>query len=228
MEQLRVDPHTIATSNARMPPAFHTLYPKLEELFIRWVQFFQGPTGDRDFLLYAAELEAARVLKSDDTSAMFFRVCVEVSVDRYIQVEKKGAKINPYLYVDALSRLLVLMIKFNGEESNDKAHILKKILSIVTLVLSHQHEEFGPLFHQKPFFRFFSSLLSDLHAFESSFQVAYYPMMMNVWCVFLTKNFLVLTISSVKHFRLYNLFISLDLSSPGWRSFLIVFSCRKC
>lgn len=163
-----------------MPPAFHNLYPKLEKMFEHWVHYFQGPSADRDFLVFASELEGERVLKSDETTAMFFRVCAETSVDRYIQVTKKGSTINPYLYVDAFSRLVVLMIKHNGE-ALDKAHNLKRTLTIVLLVLSHQHEEFGPQFHQKPFFRFFSSLFSDLHSFEDSFQNAYYPMMMNVW-----------------------------------------------
>jgi CCR4-NOT transcription complex subunit 1 len=163
-----------------MPPSFHQLYPKLEGFFERWVQIFQGPAADRDFLAFAKELEGGNVLKSDETTAMFFRVCMEVSVNRYIQVTKKGSTINPYLYVDALSRLIILMIRHNGEPL-DKEHNLKRILTIVLLILSHQHEEFGSQFQQKPFFRFFSSLLSDLHSFEDGFQNAYYPMMMNIW-----------------------------------------------
>lgn len=165
-----------------MPAAFHQLYPRLEEFFEHWVQIFQGPSADRDFLLFAGELEVGRVLKSDETTAMFFRVCMETSVNRFIQVTKKGSTINPYLYVDALSRLIVLMIRHNGEPM-EKEHNLKRTLTIVLLVLSHQHEEFGPHFHQKPFFRFFSSLLSDLHSFEDGFQAAYYPMIMNIWFV---------------------------------------------
>lgn len=179
LDQLRVDMHTIATVNASMPAAFHQLYPRLEEFFEHWVQIFQGPSADRDFLLFATELEAGRVLKSDETTAMFFRVCMEVSVSRYVQVTKRGTTINPYLYVDAFSRLIILMIKHNGEPM-DKEHNLKRVLTIVLLVISHQHEEFGARFHQKPFFRFFSSLLSDLHSFEDGFETAYFPMMMNI------------------------------------------------
>ncbi|KIM32540.1 hypothetical protein M408DRAFT_316396, partial [Serendipita vermifera MAFF 305830] len=179
LEQLRIDMHTIAISNAAMPAAFHKLYPRLEEFFEHWVQIFQGPSADRDFLHFAGELEVGRVLKSDETTAMFFRVCMETSVNRFIQVTKKGSTINPYLYVDALSCLIVLMIRHNGEPM-EKEHNLKRTLTIVLLVLSHQHEEFGPRFHQKPFFRFFSSLLSDLHSFEDGFQAAYYPMIMNI------------------------------------------------
>lgn len=165
-----------------MPAEFHQLYPRLEELFEHWLQIFQGPSAHRDFALFASELEARRVLKSDETTAMFFRVCMEVSVNRYIQVTKRGSTINPYLYVDAFSRLIILMIKNNGEPM-DKQHNLKRVLTIVLLVLSHQHEEFGPAFQQKPFFRFFSSLLSDLHSFEDGLQDLYYPMMMNIWYV---------------------------------------------
>ncbi|KAG8755159.1 hypothetical protein FRC14_004305 [Serendipita sp. 396] len=216
LEQLRVDLHTIATVNARMPAAFHQLYPRLEEFFDRWVRIFQGPSADRDFLIFANELEAGRVLKSDETTAMFFRVCMEASVNRYIQVSKRGSTINPYLYVDAFSRLIILMIKHNGE-AMDKEHNLKRVLTIVLLVLSHQHEEFGPRFHQKPFFRFFSSLLSDLQSFEESSQSSYFPMLMNICETFhsLQPMFFPRFVFSWMALVSHRLFLPKMLISPG-------------
>ncbi|KAF8592215.1 hypothetical protein K439DRAFT_393789 [Ramaria rubella] len=54
-----------------------------------------------------------------------------------------------------------MLIKYNGDvgtganADQKKFRYLTKILSIIVLVLVHQHEERGVDFQQKPFFRFF-------------------------------------------------------------------------
>lgn len=81
-----------------------------------------------------------------------------------------------------MSKLIVFIIKYHGDASgannlNAKVHYMTKILSIVVLVVANRHEEQGPAFEQKPFFRFFSSLLSDLHGIESHLGDAYLPLL---------------------------------------------------
>ena len=84
--------------------------------------------------------------------------------------------------LDALSRLIVYIIKYHGDASgvnNDQAkvHYLTKILSIFVLVLANMHEDQGVMFQQKPFFRFFSSLINDLHAMEANLGSAYFQLL---------------------------------------------------
>ena len=85
---------------------------------------------------------------------------------------------NAFLAIDAMSRLIVYIIKYHGDASgtnNDQAktHYFSKIMSIIVLVVANCHEELGPDFQQKPFFRFFSTLLSDLHSMETYLGNAY-------------------------------------------------------
>ena len=54
---------------------------------------------------------------------------------------------------------------------------MTKVLSIVVLVLAQSHEELGPYFQQKPFYRFFSSLLSNLNQIEMHLGSAYYQIL---------------------------------------------------
>lgn len=54
-----------------------------------------------------------------------------------------------------------------------KTHYVSKVLSIVTLVLVNQHETKGPAFAQKPFFRFFSSLLANVASMDQHLGPAY-------------------------------------------------------
>jgi CCR4-NOT transcription complex subunit 1 len=78
--------------------------------------------------------------------------------------------------VDALSRLIVLLLKNYSDThgiSSDSSKTLyfAKIFTIVALTLvGHQSE---PGFDQRPYHRFFSSLLYDLRSLESSFPRAY-------------------------------------------------------
>lgn len=90
-----------------------------------------------------------------------------------------------YLALDAMSALVVCMIKHQGDprgvnDDQAKVHYLVKILSIFVLVLANMHEEQGAAFQQKPFFRFFSSLISDLHAIEAHLRSAYFQLLIAI------------------------------------------------
>ena len=96
-----------------------------------------------------------------------------------------GSDENAFQSLDACSRLIVYIIKYHGDASgvnNDQAkvHYLTKILSIFVLVLASLHEEQGVDFQQKPFFRFFSSLINDLHYMEANFGTAYLNLMIAI------------------------------------------------
>jgi CCR4-NOT transcription complex subunit 1 len=54
---------------------------------------------------------------------------------------------------------------------------MTKVLSIVVLVLAQSHEELGTHFQQKPFYRFFSTLLSNLNQIEVHLGSAYYQIL---------------------------------------------------
>lgn len=54
---------------------------------------------------------------------------------------------------------------------------MTKVLSIVVLVLAQSHEELGTHFQQKPFYRFFSTLLSNLNSIEVHLGSAYYQIL---------------------------------------------------
>jgi hypothetical protein len=110
---------------------------------------------------FITQLTKQGVLKAEDLSSLFFRVCAEASVEGYHKsIAAREMKKNAFQSLDACSRLIVYIIKYHGDASgvnNDQAkvHYLTKILSIFVLVLASLHEEQGADFQQKPFFRFF-------------------------------------------------------------------------
>jgi CCR4-NOT transcription complex subunit 1 len=175
-----------------------------EKLFIwfqQWVSIFQSsPSPEKAFVPFITQLTKQGILKMDDVSSFFFRVCAESSVNSYIKSVSSGDFSLSYAYhaLDAMSRLIVYIIKYHGDASgvnNDQAkvHYLTKILSIFVLVLANMHEEQGQSFQQKPFLRFFSSLINDLHTIEASLESAYFQLLLAIRYRFIIPYFGVTT-----------------------------------
>lgn len=160
-----------------------------EKLFIwfqQWVNIYQrSHTPEKSFVPYINQLTKQGILKAEDVSSFFFRVCAESSVSSYIKCVNSGEFGCAFQALDAMSRLIVYIIKYHGDASGlnneqAKVHYLTKILSIIVLVLANMHEEQDLMFPQKPFFRFFSSLLNDLHSIENGLGNVYFPLLLAV------------------------------------------------
>lgn len=161
------------------------LREQLAYCFAEWVRLYQqSPNAEKSFIDFVRELQNQGILKGEEISSMFFRVCTEVGVDSYIKQKAVGGDIESGIFqpVDAFSKLIVLMIKYHAGVHNEQAkvHYLTKILSIVVLVFAQSHEELGPHFQQKPFFRLFSSLLYDLNAAQASLGNTYFQSLLAI------------------------------------------------
>jgi CCR4-NOT transcription complex subunit 1 len=169
-------------------PETEQLKEKLFVWFQQWVNIFQrSHSPEKNFVPFITQLTKQGILKVEDVSSFFFRVCAESSVNSYVKCVAAGDFEHAFQALDAMSRLIVYIIKYHGDASgvnNDQAkvHYLTKILSIFVLVLANLHEEQGPAFQQKPFFRFFSSLINDLHAIEGHLGAAYFQLLIAIRC----------------------------------------------
>lgn len=139
--------------------------------------FQQSPSAEQAFVSVVTNLQAQGILKGEEVTFLFFRVCAEVSVEGFNKLKEADA-VAALIPMDALSKIFILLLKNYGdpkgaEVDESKIRYLNKILSIVVLVLVQSHEEFGHQFDQRPFFRFFSSILNDLHSIEPSIHSAY-------------------------------------------------------
>ena len=173
----------------RQPSIKHEAEQLREKLFIwfqQWVAIFQrSASPEKSFVSFITQLTKQGILKVEDVSSFFFRVCAESSVNSYLKCISIGDFDYAFQALDAISRLIVYIIKYHGDASginNDQAkvHYLTKILSIFVLVLANSHEDQGPAFQQKPFLRFFSSLINDLHAIEVHLGSAYFQLLLAI------------------------------------------------
>ncbi|EJD02104.1 Not1-domain-containing protein [Fomitiporia mediterranea MF3/22] len=151
--------------------------------FQQWVGIFQSSSNpEKMFVQYVTALSKQGILKVEDMSSFFFRVCAESSISHYTKSVAAGDFGHSFLALDAMSRLIVYIIKYHGDASGTnnlqaKVHYFTKILSILVLVVANRHEEQGPAFQQKPFFRFFSSLLSDLSSLGDQLGNVYFHLL---------------------------------------------------
>jgi len=158
---------------------------QLTMCFVEWVRIYQQSYQiEKAFVEFVVQLQNQGILKGEEISSLFFRVCTEVSVESYIKQKAAGGTPTTGLFqpVDAFAKLITFMIKYHADPQNKnndqaKVHYMTKVLSIVVLVLAQSHEELGPHFQQKPFYRFFSSLLSNLNQIEMHLGSAYYQIL---------------------------------------------------
>lgn len=175
------------TTPARQPstrPENEHLREKLFGWFQQWISIFQrAHNPEKSFVPFITQLTKQGILKVEDLSSFFFRVCAESSVTSYIKLVQVGETEYAFQALDAMSRLIAYIIKYHGDASgvnNDQAkvHYFTKILSIFVLVLASYHEDETLTFEQKPFFRFFSSLVNDLSAIEVQLGPAYFQLLL--------------------------------------------------
>jgi CCR4-NOT transcription complex subunit 1 len=144
--------------------------------FLEWVRLFVSPIPiESSFVPFINRLQKQGILKGEEVSSAFFRTSISLAVEMF---SKEIGSPAMYHGVDALSRLIVLLLKNYSDThgvSSDSSKTLyfAKIFTIVALTLVGDQSENGSNFDQRPYHRFFSSLLFDLRALESSFPRAY-------------------------------------------------------
>lgn len=156
----------------------------LLKYFQQWVLIYQrNSSPEKSFVAYITQLTKQGILEAKEVSPFFFRVCTESSIDHYSKCVATGTYENAYQALDAMSRLIIYLMKYHGDatggdNANAKTHYFKKIVSIIVLVVANRQEQQGYSFQQKPVFRLFSSLLNDLHHAEAQLGDAYFPMLL--------------------------------------------------
>lgn len=158
------------------PPGLHE---KAEYLLREWVGLYHQPTAGRDsskaFSQFITIMHAQGILKTDDLVTRFFRLCTEMCVDLCYRAlgepnqSTTRVRFQCFHTLDAFVRLIVLLLKHSGENSNSvtKVHLLNKALGIIAGVLLHDHEVRKTEFHQLPYHRIIIMLFIELNAPEA-------------------------------------------------------------
>lgn len=141
---------------------------QMEYIFSEWIGIYKFPGAtDRTYISFLKDMHNRQVMNNQEDSALFFRLGIDISVAMFEHESQNpnGSLDEAFLYIDALAKLVILLVKFQGETTGavraNKASYLDSILSLLVLVLNHHQVMRGEAFNQRVFFRLFSSILCE-------------------------------------------------------------------
>jgi CCR4-NOT transcription complex subunit 1 len=144
---------------------------QIEHVFEEWLHLNRPDVPEKMVATFIRQLYLRGFLKSQEDTAVFLRLCLDISVAAYEQEEAApyGGSIDlAYLHIDALCSLIVSLVVYQGIEADgavkpSSAEFLDSILSILVLYQAHHYSTRAEVANQKIFFRLYSGLLCDIH-----------------------------------------------------------------
>ena len=145
---------------------------QMQYIFSEWVTLFSqlGPS-DKVLVGFIAQLHERKAFEPAEKMMIFLRRSIDVAVES-LERPNMDTTLGPHAVhstADALASLIVLLVKYKGENATDgdakgtKASYMKSILSLVVLVTNNHHVMRGEHFNQKAFFRIFSMVFFGWH-----------------------------------------------------------------
>lgn len=133
-------------------------------LFMEWIRLLQNTNStDAMYTAFVVQLIQHGVLDTFDNTTLFLRCAVGVAVDYFKESDPAN---DGFLACDSLSKLLVRVVAAQDQiDSREKTITLA--LSVISLVFAEDHASSRENFNERPYFRVFSSLLSEWNSVDS-------------------------------------------------------------
>ncbi|KAK8865726.1 hypothetical protein IAR55_000872 [Kwoniella newhampshirensis] len=160
------------------PPFDSKLQERLAHYFLEWVRVFStSKNAEVAFVPYITYLQKEGILNGEDVSSAFYRTAINCAVDL------DTTKLMPdgtsrFFGTDSLAKLIVLIVKNYGDKSGGSSvtravYYYNKIITIMSYCLVQRQLDMGEAFNQRPWARFFTSMLSELATLEYSLPDTY-------------------------------------------------------
>jgi len=169
----RAEPQQLEKADAAKPSVDQKLQERLTHYFLEWVRVYSSSaTPEVAFVPYITYLQKEGILNGEDVTSAFYRTAVNCAVD----LDGGRLDAGKFYGVDALAKLIVLIVKNYGDKSGTSStartvYYYNKIITIVAYSLVKRQLEEG--FVQRPWTRFFTSMLSELQMIEHSLPEVY-------------------------------------------------------
>ncbi|KAG9229162.1 putative general negative regulator of transcription subunit 1 [Amylocarpus encephaloides] len=141
---------------------------QMEYVFEEWIHLYSNNyASEKASWEFISRMYNSQVINSRDDLLIFLRISIDSSVEKFEQMVQTDTMNDAYTPVDSLARFVAMLVKqpeCEGEVKNDRPSFLGQTLSLSILVLNHHHLLRAESFNQKVFFRFFSTLLSEMSA----------------------------------------------------------------
>ncbi|OAP63421.1 hypothetical protein AYL99_02648 [Fonsecaea erecta] len=144
---------------------------QMRYVFDEWVGIFEsiGP-NESTCAAFLKELHKEQTINSTEDLAEFLRLCIDSCIECYDREAQspRGSVDVAFSHADALGRLVIMLVKFQGDTNGavrlSKAPYLETILTMLVLILNHHQIMRGVAFHQRLFTRLFANMLYEYSA----------------------------------------------------------------
>lgn len=142
-------------------------------VFREWCALYETTTyNEAMYAGFLRDFNRDQLINSSEDLVTFLRLTIEASISAYeIEAQSfRGSFAAAFSKIDALARLIILLVKFQGEVDGavkiEKATYLDSILSLIVLIVNNHQELRGVDFNQRVFTRLFTSILYDYAEFK--------------------------------------------------------------
>ncbi|KAK4521394.1 chaperone ATPase hsp78 [Mucor velutinosus] len=126
----------------------------LRLLFAEWIRVCRINTTTNTLYKQFAQRILSQVSSSTDRLCFFFRLSTETCIELYPPARPQA--------IDAYTKLIGYMVRLQ-ENNMARIKMISHVLSVIVLVIAHQHENQSIHFNQKPFLKLLSSLFIELN-----------------------------------------------------------------
>ncbi|KAJ9083831.1 CCR4-NOT core subunit cdc39 [Entomophthora muscae] len=136
-----------------------------------WLRIYQLPsTGEKDHFDFVFKLTNLGILQDEQKLSMFMRTCIVSAMDQFNKqlIDNSSPAQSPYISIDALAKMIVVMIRYIQDQTDDyhnttKVNLFTNILTVIALMLLNEHHTLEQKFNPKPYFRLYASVIYHLH-----------------------------------------------------------------
>jgi CCR4-NOT transcription complex subunit 1 len=145
---------------------------EITHVFQEWVQLHRPDVAEKLVASFIRQLHNRGLLQTQEKMTMFLKTCIDLAIEAGEQEHSALFELSPeqtYIHIDALAALVVALTIYqanqseDGEVQLDRMHFFESILSIAILYQCEHYQRRAEQSNQKIFFRFYSSLMSEIH-----------------------------------------------------------------
>ncbi|CAK9782142.1 Not1-domain-containing protein [Cutaneotrichosporon oleaginosum] len=143
---------------------------RLQHYFFEWVRLFtENPNSPEvSFVPYITWLQNDNILSGEDVSTAFYTSAIKAAVECDLKSEN-----GQWYGTDSLAKLIILIVKNYGDKSGPGSvtrtvYYFNKIVTIMSYSLVRAQLNPDEHFDQRPWTRFFTSMLAEIASIEAS------------------------------------------------------------
>lgn len=141
---------------------------QMRYIFDEWAGLYENlDLTEHTCAAFLKEMHKGQIINGTEDLTDFLRLAIDSAIDCFEREAQsiRGSLNSAFSQIDALAKLIIMLVKFQGENNGavrlSKAPYLETVLSVVVLIMNHHQVMRGVAFHQRVFHRLISTVLYE-------------------------------------------------------------------